>query len=144
MMTKNIQKMPLFYFLWFEIQTLKISGLKFLGFRDPELRYCPVFSVFQNVNPHPSLNAWHESKSWWNFTTWCCWPPTCRPTRSQSSLPWDSCFLLRMKAKKYPQCTPVIATDFRFLLTYYDQYVFLHFLCIICIICNPEYVGKFR
>ena len=34
---------------------LKISGLKFSVFRDPELRYFPVFSVFRDPDPRPSI-----------------------------------------------------------------------------------------
>jgi hypothetical protein len=33
---------------------LKISGLKFSVFRDPELRYFPVFSVFRDPDPRPN------------------------------------------------------------------------------------------
>ena len=36
--------------------------------------------------------------------------------------------------KNYPQCTPVITTDIKFLLTYYDQYFFLSIFFSVCTI----------
>ena len=50
---------------------LKISIFKFSVFRDPELRYFPVFSVFRDPDPRPNLNQLQHTSLVELQSFWC-------------------------------------------------------------------------